>query len=585
MVKTALALLSEIYGSDAALPLSVELGVRLEHARRVIAPRPARRPGAADAMLICYGDQVSSPGELPLASLAGFCRQHLDHLISCLHILPFFPASSDDGFAVKEYRQVDPALGGWDDIARLGADFQLMFDAVINHVSAQGEWFQAYLRREPPYSDYFITVAGQPDLAQVVRPRTLPLLTRFAGKDVWTTFSADQVDLNYQNPRVLLEIIDLLLFYAQRGAEFIRLDAIAYLWKEPGTTCIHRPQTHAIIQLFRAALDAAAPGTRLITETNVAHADNLSYFGDGTNEAQLIYNFALPPLVLHTLQTADASALSNWAASLCLPSRGVTFFNFLASHDGIGLNPLRGILADEAIQALVQRALDHHGLVSYKQNSDGSQSPYELNINYFDALSSPESTEPLSLQIARFMAAQAILLAMLGLPGIYFHSLFGSRGWLAGPEQTGAKRSINRQKLTRQGLEQDLAQPGSLRQQVFQRFAELLRARRNCAAFDPYGSQTILDCGKAIFGLVRSQGEMLPGPGVERGSAGGSGQVLCLQNISPEAQNLALDPGRLFGTATTRIDGFQNLWTNARLPAGSTLSLAAYETLWLAFAS
>jgi sucrose phosphorylase len=266
---------------------------------------------------------------------------------------------------------------------------------------------------------------------------------------VWTTFSIDQVDLNYRNPAVLLEIIDLLLDYVSHGAELIRLDAIAYLWKEIGTSCIHRPQTHWIIQLLRLVLDEVAPHVFLITETNVPHMDNLSYFGDGYNEAQLVYNFALPPLVLHSFYQGNARALSEWAASLTLPSRQTTFFNFLASHDGIGLNPVRGLLSDSDIQELVHEVLSHGGLVSEKQNPDGSASPYELNINYFDALSDPNGTEPLDLQVDRFVAAHAILFSLVGVPGIYFHSLFGSRGWPEGFKQTGQNRTINRQKLSR----------------------------------------------------------------------------------------------------------------------------------------
>ena len=249
-----------------------------------------------------------------------------------------------------DYREVDSSLGSWEDISSLQNDFRLMFDGVINHISSQSEWFKAFLRDDPHYRDYFIAVEGSPDLSQVVRPRTLPLLTTFktssGEKRVWTTFSEDQIDLNYKNPEVLFEILDILLMYIERGATFIRLDAIAYLWKEIGTTCIHLPQTHHVIQFLRAALNEVAPHVQLITETNVPHTDNISYFGNGTNEAQLVYNFALPPLILHTFHTSDSRVLSNWAKTLTLPSNQTTFFNFLASHDGIGINPVRGILSE-----------------------------------------------------------------------------------------------------------------------------------------------------------------------------------------------------------------------------------------------
>jgi len=516
-----------------------------------------------DSILITYGDMVSETGIPPLATLHDFLVVHLDGIVSAVHLLPFFPYSSDDGFAVIDYRRVDPQFGTWDDIRQLRLRFRLMFDAVINHVSAQSKWFQDFLRGDPAYQDWFIVVEDQPDLSQVTRPRALPLLTHFdtpfGGKAVWTTFSADQIDLNYRNPDVLLEVIDTLLFYVSQGAEFIRLDAIAYLWKEIGTSCIHLPQTHRIIQLLRLVLNEAAPHVKLITETNVPHQDNVSYLGDGCNEAQLVYNFALPPLVMHTLRTGDARAISKWAASLSLPSDRVCFFNFLASHDGIGLNPARGILTDTDIDALVEQAFAHGGHVSYKHNSDGSQSAYELNINYFDALSDPAGREPLTTQVDRFIAAQAIMLALAGLPGIYFHSLFGSRGWPEGVMLTGQKRAINRQKLDRIELERELSDPSSLRRIVFDRYCHLLKARASSSTFHPYGSQRVIDCGKSVFAVLRS-------------SPTGDDQVLCLHNISDKPQAVRLSDRH--ASLTDLLT--QQTWRNVQ-----SIELAPYQARWL----
>jgi glucosylglycerate phosphorylase len=488
-----------------------------------------------DAILITYGDQVREAGEPPLATLGSFLGEHAGGLVSAVHVLPFYPSSSDDGFSVMDYRSVDPELGGWDDIGDLGRRFELMFDAVLNHVSARGAWFQGFLRDDPKYRDWFIVVEDDPDLSQVVRPRALPLLTPFqtaAGeRRVWTTFSADQVDLNVANPDVLLELLDVLLFYVSRGARFIRLDAIAYLWKEIGTSCIHLPQTHRAIQLMRAVLDEVAPGTLLITETNVAHRDNVSYFGDGANEAQLVYNFALPPLVLHAIATGSAAALAAWAASLRLPSDQVTFFNFLASHDGIGINPVRGILPQEEIDAIVERAVAHRGFVSYKHNPDGSKSPYELNINYFDALSDPAATEPIDTQVGRFLVAHAIMLAMPGVPGIYFHSLFGSRGDRAGAEESGIRRRINREKLERAEIERELADPGSLRSRVLAGLRGLLQIRSSCPAFHPAGRWEVVPGDPRVLALRRHAPDA------------GGGSVLCLHNVSGERVTpLGLEP-------------------------------------------
>jgi sucrose phosphorylase len=534
-------ILVELYGPEQGQVTFQRLSALIERYRSsspLRAGQTRRKLTQQDSILITYGDQVSQPGILPLRCLAEFCAQHLNQVISAIHILPFYPYSSDDGFSVIDYKTVDPALGTWAEVASIGRTFRLMFDAVINHISAQSAWFKAYLAGDPHYGQYFIEVSGNPDLSQVVRPRALPLLTRFETssgkiKAIWTTFSTDQVDLNYHNPDVLLEIMDTLFFYAARGADFIRLDAIAYLWKEIGTPCIHLPQTHRVIQLIRAALDAVFPQVLIISETNVPHAENLSYFGNWVNEAQLVYNFALPPLVLHTLQTGSAKALTHWAGSLALPSDSVAFFNFLASHDGIGLNPARGILTEPEIAALVERTLAHGGVVSYKSNPDGTHSPYELNINYFDALSSPLAGEPEQVQVARFMAAQSIMLTLAGVPGIYFHSLFGSRGWNEGVQLTGRNRTINRQKLERLALEEELQLPDSRRSQVFERYAKMLKARAARPAFSPNAGQEIIECGESVFALLR-----------ESDDAGG--RVLCLHNISNQVEAVRPDWAQIF---------------------------------------
>ena len=550
--------LNFLYGEDTAARLLERTQNLLDDYRARISPRNDNLT-ERDSLLITYGDQVQSQtrpeqsrrDEKPLKTLNEFCKNYLTDVVSGIHILPFYPWTSDDGFSVVDYRQIDPALGDWNNVSAM-QDFRLMFDGVINHISSQSDWFQKFLQDDPQYRDYFITIDGEPNLSQVVRPRALPLLTPFqtpsGEKKVWTTFSDDQIDINFKNPEVLLEILDILLLYAERGATFIRLDAIAYLWKEIGTTCIHLPQTHAVIQFLRAAINEAAPHVHLITETNVPHSDNISYFGDGTNEAQLVYNFALPPLTLHTFHTGDARILSDWAKTLTLPSDKTTFFNFLASHDGVGLNPARGILSNADIDSLVEKTLAHGGLISYKHNADGTQSPYEMNINYFDALSNPRPTqqseaslwdaprntphaprstqnatdsESLDLQVNRFIAAQAIMLSLVGVPGIYFHSLFGSRGWIEGVKQTGRNRTLNREKLRFDTLQSELADENSLRSKVFTKYSQLLKARSSTSAFDPHGRQTILDLHPSVFA-------------VERISPDEKSRVLCLHNVSAE---------------------------------------------------
>ena len=524
-----------------------------------------------DALLITYADQLREPGAAPLRTLADFAETHLRGLVSGIHVLPFYPWSSDDGFSVKDLFAVDPGHGSWDDVARLGAEFDLMFDGVFNHLSAQGDWFQRFLRDEPEFRDFFITVEGDADLSQVIRPRALPLLTEFqttrGPSRVWTTFSADQVDLNFKNPNVLLRTLEALLFYVAKGARFIRLDAIAFLWKEIGTTCLHLPQTHAVIQLMRAVLDEVAPHVQLITETNVPHADNISYFGDGTNEAQLVYNFALPPLVLHALQTGHAEKLTRWAQSLTLPSDRVTFFNFLASHDGIGLNPARGILSDAEIGAMVDRTLQGGGFISYKSMPDGSRLPYEMNINYLDALSNPADGEPVELATRKFLTAHAILLSLQGVPGIYFHSLFGSRGDRVGADTSGIPRRINREKLNRVRLETELGGGDSLRARIWSGMQQLLRIRRAQSAFHPQAAQQVLTADARLFA-------------VRRAPAGNGPPVLCLHNVS--AQTVSFN-GLLAGAPS--VPAWIDLLTGRRFVAGGTsaseIALGEFQSVWL----
>jgi glucosylglycerate phosphorylase len=524
------------------------------------AASPADRLTESDAFLITYGDQVSEPGKAPLHTLAEFLRAHLADTIGGVHLLPHFPYSSDDGFSVIDYWKVDPNLGTWEDVARIGEQFRLMFDGVINHISSQSDWFRSFLRGEKPYTDYFICEDPKCDLSMVTRPRTSPLLTRVdtaAGKKhVWTTFSDDQIDLNFKNPDVLLKIIELFLFYAEQGAEVIRMDAIAYLWKQPGTTCIHLPQTHRIVKLFRSVFDEVAPGVMLITETNVPHPDNISYFGNGTDEAQMVYNFALPPLVLHTFLAGNSRRLSDWAAALTTASPATTFFNFIASHDGIGVMPARGLLNDAELKNLVDAVQAHCGKVSFKSNPDGSESPYELNVTLYDALNDPGNRDD-ERDISRFLASQVIMLSLAGVPGIYVHSLFGSRNCHTCVEKTGRARSINREKFQRSTLEAELADPHTLKHRIFTCMKRLLQIRRSQPDFHPNAAQRVLTVGDGVFALARGD------------------RLFTVVNVTPQTQDVVLNVsdagmwrdligGREFSTddgkLSMRAEPYQSLW-------------------------
>ncbi|WP_166821509.1 alpha-amylase family glycosyl hydrolase [Thalassoroseus pseudoceratinae] len=466
-----------------------------------------------DAVLITYGDQVRGEGGSALAAQQQWLLDHgYKDALGGVHILPFCPYSSDDGFSVIDYNAIDDIIGDWSDVERLGDDFDLMFDLVLNHCSSQSEWFQKYLAGEEPYTEYFIEAdPTDPRLSQVVRPRSLPLLSPFdtanGPRHLWTTFSDDQIDLNFGSVRVLIEMLDVLLNYAAHGARIIRLDAIAYLWKELGTTCIHLQQTHEVVKLMRDLLDECAPGTILLTETNVPHRENVSYFGDG-DEAQMVYQFSLAPLLLDAFLTGDGKPLTDWLTNLEETGAGTTYFNFTASHDGIGVRPAEGLLPTSRIGELVESVKARGGRVSTKRNADGSDSPYELNITWFSALGEPDGSLSSELHARRFLSSQAVMIALRGIPGIYFQSLFGAPNDLEGMAGTGRARTINRRKYQRDDLDAIVSAAGSPQQLIAEEYRRMLAVRRRQPAFHPDAAQTILQFeNPALVGFVRESSD------------------------------------------------------------------------------
>jgi len=519
-------------------------------------------------LLITYGDMIMDDKEAPLSVLSRFVVDYLKPEISDIHILPFFPYSSDDGFSVIDYRTVDQDLGSWDDIKTMGEDFGLMFDLVINHVSRQSNWFQDYLASIAPARNYFIEMEAGVDLSLVTRPRTSPLLseaqTVSGTRYVWSTFSEDQIDLNYANPDLLLEMIDILLSYIHRGVRIIRLDAIAYLWKEVGTNCINLPQTHEIVKLLRDVVEYVAPGTVLLTETNLPHEENISYFGDG-DEAHMVYQFSLPPLLLHTLQSGSAVHLTGWAAGLVPPSKGCTYLNFTASHDGIGVRPLEGLLDSVEIAALVDKVRECSGLVSSRVMGDGEEVPYELNITYFDALRQVNGEDDSELHIARFLCSQAIMLSLQGVPAIYFHSLFGSSNNLSGVEETGRNRVINRARFDDGFLREMIADEATVIGRVFKRYKELLNKRRSHPGFHPDVPQQVITCLEDnLFGLVRN---------VTNGD-----NLVCLFNVGATVHTIDL---AVIGNYTNNNLNFFDMMAGKGV--AETVRLGPYGFCWLTF--
>lgn len=565
--------LSFLYGAETALGLAREV-MSLIEAFRTTYRGPStgiHQIDEKDALLITYGDMVgpSDKEGRGLEKLGHFLQRWNRGLFSYLHILPFHPFTSDDGFSVVSYRDIDERYGSWEDIRFLGEQHKLAFDLVINHGSVSSSWFQGFLANKEPYNRWFITRDPQYDSSSVVRPRTHPLLTPFMRKDgttlyVWTTFSTDQVDYDFSNPQVLLEFIKILLEYIQRGARIIRLDAIAYLWKEDGTPCLHHPKTHGIVKLLRTIVDYVQVDVLLLTETNVAHRENISYFGEG-DESHMVYNFALPPLVLHAALAHDTQPLQTWAADLSSwldkSSFGPVFLNFLASHDGVGLTPAKGLVDEDSFKKSLDIAQQRGALLSYKATKDGPI-PYELNCSYLSVVAPPEIGGPAERARA-FLATQAVLLAFRGLPAVYFHSWVGSEQWLQGVDLLGYNRAINRQKIPFSILERDLQTEGTLRFWVYQGFTQLLEFKKQESAMAPSCGQEVIPSVQGLFCLLR-------------GPARDGRMVLCLQNLGPDQEMFpplkavhnkafrrALDTDHLASDWDSPLRGWETRWIAA----------------------
>lgn len=484
-----------------------------------------------DSFLIVYPDSFQEKDTATLQTLLKFLDLHLEGVIDGVHILPFFPYSSDRGFSIIDYSQVKKEFGNWQDIMNISNKHCLMADFVLNHVSIQHQWFQEFLKGNEAFRDYFIWFKKEkiPSeyLKKVYRPRAAPLLTPFQTSEeekfVWTTFSVekstDQIDLNYKNPEVLMEMIKILLHLVEKGVRVIRLDAVGFIWKEIGTDCFNRPQAHTIVQLFRDILNEVCPSALLLTQTSTSYENNISYFGDGVNEAQLVYNFALPPLVLYSFYSGDATRLSSWAKKLKTPSKGTTFLNFLAVHDGIGTAGVKGILSDDEIKFVCKQTVERGALLSEKTLPTGEKAVYEINSTWWSVLRNQD--EVFDMSVRKYLTALAVSFALAGIPLVYYLSLFAEENDIADFQKTGVKREVNRKNYDFAALEKLLQNPESRESLMFKRVKELVEKRKNFSAFHPNAMQEILDLDKRILAILRTNDETKE-------------KLLCLHNVSKD---------------------------------------------------
>ena len=537
---------------------------------------PKERFTERDMIFITYGGLVRGEEGHPLAILHKVVDICNPGAINTLHILPFFPYSSDRGFSIKDYRTVNPKLGTWEDIRDITSHYQLMFDGVLNHVSAKSKEFKEFLNGHPYYKEFFISYTHPDDLtpdqrSKIFRPRTSDILTKFQTIDglryVWTTFSKDQIDLNFRNPQVLMRVIETLLFYVEQGANIIRLDAVTYIWAEPGTECVHLPQTHEIVKLLRDIMDVVAPGVALLTETNVPYEDNISYFGNGYDEAHMVYNFALPPLVLHTFYRENATALARWAQDLKIVSPAATFFNILDTHDGIGLMGVQGILSQEDIDFIIREAKAHGALISYKTTEDHTEEPYEINSTWWSAINGDRNDEEIAFQVKRYSASWSISLVMQGVPGIYIHGAIGTSNDYELVEKTKSRRDINRGVFDIKVFAEALKDPHSKNSYLREGINRLALTRKEQRAFHPHGDQLVLMISPNIFMVLRTSPE-------------GDQHILAMTNVTSRACSIEISLSEIKFEDTCWYDLVsEKEWMaeNKKL----TITFQPYDVVWL----
>ena len=516
------------------------------------------------SVVICYGDSILSkkPKNL-IRTFHSFFQKKLKDLFNTVHFLPFYPSSSDSGFAVKDHYKIDTKLGSWSDISKFSKKNDVMADVVINHSSARGLWFRNFLREKKPGKDYFLKVNSKFDISKVIRPRDHKLLKRidiFENKEyLWRTFSHDQVDLNFKNPAVLLRFIKIMINLINHGVTIFRLDAIAYLWKENGTKCINLKQTHEIIKLLRIICSFLNVQTIIVTETNLPEKENLSYFGNN-DEANWIYNFSLPPLLIHSFLFENSTYLNKWSKKLPSTKKGNSYLNFIASHDGIGMRPVEGILNKKTINNLFKRLKKNGSRFSFRKIKNKSKKVYEANITIIDALKKTDFDNKGKFFFERYMSAHSIMVAFEGVPAIYFNSLFGTSNDEAKYIITGNNRDVNRYRWSEKNILKLLQDKRSKQSIFYEGISNLLLIRKKQKAFHPNAYRSTLNLSPKIFCFKRV-------------SIDKKQTILCMTNLSSKV---------LFPKIDRKYNNWKNLLdNNSRFVSDKKLKLNPFQTIWL----
>ena len=514
------------------------------------------------SLVICYGNSVTDGNKKSLKVFNKFYKKYLKNNFDSVHFLPFYPSSSDSGFAVKDHYKIEPRLGSWKDVKLISKNCNLMADLVINHSSARGLWFSNFLKNKSPGKDYFFTVDKNFNSKKVIRPREHKLLKKIKlsneTKYLWRTFSPDQIDLNFKNPKVLIRFIKIIFNLINNGVRIFRLDAIAYLWKENGNTCINHTNTHNIIKFIRLVFNLLKTECIIITETNLPEKENLSYFGNN-DEANWIYNFSLAPILVYSLLFEDSNKITKWSKNFPIAKLNNNYLNFIASHDGIGMRPIEGILSTNTQKKFLSRLKKNGGEFSYRKVQGVKKKVYEANITLFNAFKCSDFDKSGIFGFERYMAAHTIMISFDGIPAIYFNSMFGNSNDNSKYIISGNKRDLNRYRWNKDKIEDHLKDQNSKQNKYYKNLSNILAIRGKQKAFHPNAIRKTLKLGANFFGIKRV-------------STDNKQSIYCITNMTSKLQLLKVNKNIFYK---------RNLFNSKLTKKSGKIQFEPFQTVWL----
>lgn len=525
--------------------------------------------------------------------------------INMVHVMPVLdcpPGRSDGGYAVRDFRRIDERIGTLEDIDALSEtmhkrDMLLTLDVVLNHTSDEHEWAQRARRGEQKYQDYFYVFDNRdmPDIFEETMPEIFPEISpgnftwdEAMGKWVMTSFNSYQWDLNYSNPSVLIEMLDIILFWANHGADILRLDAVAFLWKKIGSTCQNEREAHLILQLLKDCCQVTAPGVLFIAEAIVAPVEVIKYFGEdaiNAKECEIAYNATYMALLWDAVATKNAELLYRGIKSLPDKLERATWLNYIRCHDDIGL----GFDDADIHLAGYEPAAHRRFLVDYYTgnyaDSPARGRPFAANVKTGDARISGTLASLVGLESAQesgdeeaidaainiILLLNSMILSFGGIPLLYYGDEIGTLndyGYQQDESKLNDSRWIHRPIIDWQKAELR-NQPGSVEYRIFTALKKLIAVRKEIPAFADFNGREMLDLGNPHLLAYAHLDHRFT-----------SSRVVVIGNFDAVPQHLDLKQLRHMGYF--KLGNIRDLYSGESPPVfNDQLAIPAYGFYWL----